>query len=217
MILTEADLAPFRDANGLAHLEPLPGFLESAAALLSPGRVVLPSEMLTPTHKAFETEWNAFDSSRPRETLQAIPVLAFRRHVPVLNPAVEWRGLVHQCSGFYCQQMRMVATRLRPRPAIAAHLNGIVRKHYDADAGFLHPDNLRASQVVSYVETLARLGLDCDVSWRNLTEGAYPIDATQKHLDLLTEEALPLAEIADWSDQEPRHNAVILLLAWNSD
>ncbi|MBD9652170.1 hypothetical protein JVX98_25310 [Ensifer sp. PDNC004] len=111
----------------------------------------------------------------------------------------------------------MIATRLRPTPAIAAHLNAIVRKHHDADAGFLHPDNLRASQIVSYVETLARLGLDCDVSWRNLTEGAYPIDATQAHLDRLTEEALPPAEIADWSDPEPRHNAVILLLAWNSD
>lgn len=64
---------------------------------------------------------------------------------------------------------------------------------------------------------LARLGLDCENSWRNLTEGAYPIDATQGHLDLLTEEALPLAKSAGWSGQEPRHNAVILLLAWHSD
>jgi hypothetical protein len=54
-------------------------------------------------------------------------------------------------------------------------------------------------------------------SRRNLTAGAYSMDATQEHLDLLTEEALPLAKIADWSCQGPRHNAVILLLAWNSD
>ncbi|MEI2299550.1 hypothetical protein [Ensifer sp. MJa1] len=217
MILTEADLAPFRDANGLVHLEPLPGLLGSAAALLSSGRVVLPNGLLTPTHKAFVADWNAFDADRPRETLEAIPVLAFRRKVPVLNPTLEWRGLIHQCSGSYCQQMRMIATRLRPRPAVAEHLNAIVREHYGRDAGFVHHDNLRASQIVSYVEMLARLGLNCEISWKNLTEGVYPIDATQLHLDLLTEEAPPLAEIADWSHEDPEHGAVILLLAWNSD
>ncbi|WP_179119506.1 hypothetical protein [Ensifer adhaerens] len=46
--------------------------------------------------------------------------------------------------------------------------------------------------------------------------GSFPIDATQENLDLVAEGAPLLSAIADWSD-EPHHEAVILLLAWNSD
>ncbi len=177
MILTEGDLSPFRDANGWAHLPPLPEIFERNPEMLPAyaRRVALPDSLLTPTHNVFEGDWHAPGDVRGhRETLQAIPVLAFRKRVPVLSPALTWYGLIHQCSGFYCQQMRMVAARLRPRPEIALSLDAIVREYYDADAGLLHHDNLRASQIVDYVRTLERLGLNCETSWRNLTEAAFP-------------------------------------------
>lgn len=220
MNLTEAELAPYRDGNDLAHLLPLPGLLWADNAMLPTyaQRAVLPDKLLTPTHKVFSSDWHTpKDIGTPQKTLQAIPVLAFRQFVPILNPALQWQGLIHQCAGLYCYQMRMIATRLRPQPAIAPHLNAIVREYYDADVGFLHQVNLRASHIVSYAAALGRLGLTCETSWSNLNEGAYPIDATQENLDLLAEDAPPLSEIADWSGRQPQDCAIILLLAENSD
>lgn len=220
MILTEAELAPYRDGNGLAHLLPLPGLQFADNEMLPPyaRRTLLPNTLLTPTHKVFKSDWHTpADKGTPRETLQAIPVLALMRFVPILNPRLLWQGLQHQCAGVYCNQLRMIATRLRPRPAIAPHLNAIVRENYDGEAGFFHQNHLRASHIVSYVATLERLGLTCETSWSNLNEAAYPIDATQENLDLITEGAPPLSEIADWSAHEPQDCAIILLLSDNSD
>lgn len=220
MILTEAELAPYRDGNGLAHLLPIPGLFVTDNEMLPPyaRRTLLPDTLLTQTHKVFNSDWHApEDKGMPQETLQAIPVLALMRFIPILNPSLQWQGLKHQCAGFYCYQMRMIATRLRPRPAIAPHLNAIVRENYDGEAGFFHQSRLRASQIVSYVTTLGRLGLTCETSWSNLNEAAYPIDATQENLDIITEDAPPLSEIADWSAHEPQDCAIILLLSDNSD
>lgn len=90
MKLTEGDLSPFRDANGLAHLPPLPEIFERNPELLPAyaRRVAMPDSLLTPTHEVFERDWHVSgDVTAHRETLQAIPVLAFRTRVPVLNPA----------------------------------------------------------------------------------------------------------------------------------
>lgn len=220
MILTEAELASYRDGSGLAHFLPLPELHLADNEMLPPyaRRTLLPNTLLTPTHKIFKSDWHTpVDKGVPRETLQAIPVLALMRFVPILNPRLQWQGLQHQCAGVYCHQMRMIATRLRPRPVIAPHLNAIVRENYDGEAGVFHQNHLRASHIVWYVATLERLGLTCEISWRNLNEAAYPIDATQENLNLITEDAPPLSEIADWSACEPENCAIILLLSDNSD
>jgi len=42
-------------------------------------------------------------------------VLAFIGWAPVLNPRREWYVLDHQCGGYACEHVAMIATRLVPR------------------------------------------------------------------------------------------------------
>jgi len=81
-------------------------------------------------------------------------------------------------------------------------------------------DELLASRIVRYVNGLNELDLDCESSWRHLTESVYPIDATQENLDRIAENAPKLDDLVDWSGfirARYANDPVILLLTENSD
>lgn len=157
----------------------------------------------TPTDELFGDDW--LDRSAPtrQEGLKVIVVLAFTRSLPDLRFDREWLAIQHQCGGHTSDQLPMIGTRLRPRASVGTALLRIARDRYDEDDGWFVRDALRASQIVSYSAALNAVGLDCEVSWRLLQEGTYPIDATQRNIDRLAEDPPDLRALADWKDCGP--------------
>jgi hypothetical protein len=113
----------------------------------------------------------------------------------------------------------MIATRLTPNPSILPALNAIARACFYAEGGRFSNLDLLASRIVFYATALNRLGLDCECTWRNLSEGLYPIDATQENLDRVAQDAPDLSTIVDWPTKSVRYSRdpAIFLVAENSD
>ena len=153
------------------------------------------------------------------EKFELLVVLAFTRYLPVLKPGREWLGLVHQCGGHKCEQELMVATRLTPRPSVIPTFEHIVREGFAANH-FYRGAPVLASRFVSYVAKLTSIGLDCECTWPYLTEGLYPIDATQDNLDRIADDAPDLETIADWKGflrARYSDDPVVFLITENSD
>lgn len=211
MIVTERMLAFYRTAGRPLSLGwPCPRDV--------PG---VPFEFFSDSEMFLGSFWGTgSDGEDPARDLQAVPVLAFTRSVPVLRPGREWVALRHQAGGYSCEKVLMIATRLEPRPALKPALDAIVREGYFAEDGRFDRHDILASRIAWHVKALAGLDLDCESSWRLLTESVYPIDATQDNLDRLAVSAPVLDEIADWTRSirvRYSRDPVILLLTRNSD
>jgi hypothetical protein len=226
MIVTEEILAPYRSKDGCVQISYNPysysHYLSKYGGIDSVLR--LPEDMFTPTDQAFRSDWPNLDGpknlSDPRETLEIVLVLAFTRWAPVLNPGREWLALEHQCGGYSNAVIKMIATKLTPRPSVVSPLRLIAREGYGAEKGNFDRSQLVASRIASYVAALARIGLDCEASWRHLTESMYPIDATQANLDRVAENAPELASIAAWEGRQWAgyiNDPAIFFLTENSD
>ncbi len=144
-----------------------------------------------------------------------VAVLAFTQSVPLLSANYEWFCADHQAGGHACDQVRFVGTPLNLRPSIDEHLRQLAKKYYYAQCGHFYRGRLRASDIVGYVETLHSLGFECEYSWRLFQEGIYPIDATQAHLDRLSDRPPNLNDIT--ARGKTLDNLTILVLAENSD
>lgn len=145
-------------------------------------------------------------------------LLAFTRFVPVLKPGREWIALQHQCGGYFCQQLNVVATPLRIRPEVSPGLLRIARNRSGLHGGYFWSDNVLASDITNYVRDLDELDLDCECTWRLLTESVYPIDATAENLKTIAADLPDLSHAVE-GDLPPRYdsNAAILVIAQNSD
>lgn len=168
-------------------------------------------------HELFGDDWS--DRSNAPEGMKIVVLLAFTRSLPELRFDREWLAIYHQCGGHMSNYVSMIATRLRPRALVGDALLRIARDRYGEDDGWFSQDGVRASQIVSYSAALAAVGLDCDVTWRFLQQGTYPIDATQQNLDRLAEDAPDLRAIADWRGRAPNRysrDPVILVLCDDS-
>jgi hypothetical protein len=207
MIVTEGILAPYRGKNGK--------LLVTRTGYVSPyeSPPLVPHGLFTSTFKAFGENW---PSSGNRGI---ILVLAFSKSVPILRPGREWLALVHQTGGYLCEQTGMIATRLEPRRSILPKLESIARDNFFADSGRFDRADLLASRIVSYFTALKAIDLDCECTWRNLTEGLYPIDATPENLNRITENPPDLDSIAFWDHPRARYSdePAIFFLAENSD
>ncbi len=213
MIVTEEMLAPYRtDGRPLSISFP---FQRDAARV--------PSSLFSDSETFLGSFWRmqpSSDGENPAQGLQAVPVLAFTRSVPILKPGREWMALDHQAGGYCCEHVRMIATRLEPRPSLKPALDAIVREGYFAEDGRFYKFDILASRIAWLVKALAALDLDCESSWRLLTDSVYPIDATQENLERLAVSAPVLDEIADWTGVirvRFSDDPVILLLTENSD
>jgi hypothetical protein len=211
MIVTEEILARYRTAGGPVGIDG-----RSASRL--------PDSIFTSTDEAFRSDWANHRSpgsrSISKERLEIVLVLAFVRTLPVLRPGREWLALDHQCGGYSCAHEVMIATRLIPRPSVLPALQLIAREGFYAATGHFDRHQLLASRIASYVTSLARIGLDCECTWRYLTESLYPIDATQDNLHRVAGDAPDLDSMADWkgfSRARYSDNPVILFMTENSD
>jgi hypothetical protein len=185
----------------------------------------LPSALFTRTSDLFFRDADSPLSSWPtedeeRQAIHVVPVLAFLHTVPVLAGNRELIALQHQCGGYHCLQVAMIATLLTPHPSFKEKLDQIGRQFYFAQHGQLEPGNMLASSIAAYVTALSAIGLDCECTWRRLSEGLYPIDCTQENLNKIARDAPSLDMLADWRGfTRARYSMdpMILLLANNSD
>lgn len=127
----------------------------------------------------------------------------------ILYPAVfrpmaagrDWFGIQHQIGGMACDQVRVQATLLRPRPEVLAGMIEIEEKGFDGGTGGFGPPSL--SECAAYDASLKRLFggmVGCERSHGFLAEGFYPLDPTQEALAALCGETLPedLDALVDW-------------------
>jgi hypothetical protein len=212
MIVTEEILAQYRKAGG-------PLGIDGRSASRLPDSI-----KFTSTHEAFRSDWANHRSpgsrSISKERLEIVLVLAFVGTVPALRPGREWLALDHQCGGYSCLHEVMIATRLIPRPSVLPALQLIARDGFYAETGHFDRSQLLASRIASYVTSLARIGLDCECTWRCLTESLYPIDATQDNLNRVAEDAPDLDSIAEWKGfgrVRYSNDPVIFFMTENSD
>jgi hypothetical protein len=203
MIITEGELSRFR--SGKTDLVPI--------KKLSPRSFTL-------TNCVFESEWPQRDPNAPwtEPDHEIVIVFAFTEWVPVLKSGREWFALDHQCGGLLCEHLHMIATRLQPRPAIYPLARQIAQEGWGADNGRFDSFDLLASRIAWYLTALKRIGVDCECTWRLLTEGVYPIDATDANLHRLVEDPPELSDLAlNYSPARYDPNPAILILADNSD
>jgi hypothetical protein len=180
--------------------------------------------LFTATDKVFQSDWSNHrspgSSSVLVERLEVVLVLAFARSVPVLLPDRKWVGLSHQCGGYSNTGEIMIATRLTPRASVLPTLQTIAREGFFAENGHFDSGQVLASRIASYIAALGQIGVDCESTWRYLTESLYPIDATQENLTRLAEDAPDLATIANWSGfirARYANDPVIFFMTENSD
>ena len=209
MLITEELLSPFRTKDGALEFN-------------SHFTTGIPHQLFSRTTEVFSADWSTgIASDDPKNTLKIVMTLAFTRRIPPLKPGRTWLGLEHQCGGLACEQQRMIATPLNPRPSMISPFLEIAREGYCGDNGhFYRGAPILASRIVSYFTALARIGLDCECTYPHLTEALYPIDATQDNLDRIATDAPLLDEIADWTDfTRARYSddPVIFCMVQNSD
>jgi hypothetical protein len=203
MMITEGDLSRFRSGK--------------ADRLMIRD---LPYQWFTLANHVFESEWPQTDPNArwTEPDHEIVVVFAFTESVPVLKPQPEWFALDHQCGGFLCEHLHMIATRLKPRPAIYPLARQIAQEGWGADRGLFDGLHLLASRIGWYLTALKRMGVDCECTWRHLTEGVYPIDATDANLRRLVEDPPKLSDLAlNYSPARYDPNPAILILADNSD
>jgi hypothetical protein len=212
MIISEAMLAPHRKNGG--------------SVSISGGSQHSISLPVTYTTDAFCSDWSAHREPGSRmvsiEKLEVVLVLAFTINVPILKPDREWVSLYHQCGGGSCECQTMLATRLTPRAGVLPTLRSIAREGFGAETGHFDRHQVLASRIAAYVAALRQIGLDCEASWRYLTESLYPVDARQDNLDRIAENAPDLETMVEWRGYKPPlrgylQDPVIFFVTENSD
>jgi hypothetical protein len=204
MIVNERYLRTLRDERGLFRL---PSYIADDA--------------FSWPQEEFRLYWNDEFSDAGRR--DGVLVLAFTDLVPPLRDGREWHCIRHQHGGRMCNQIRMIATPLKPRAAIRPFLNRIASEGYSADRGWFCDQHLDGSRLNWYVSRLEDLGLECERTWPQLSESRYPIDATQKNLRRIAVVAPELDALADWnnwrrqSHRDARPSLAVFYIVENSD
>jgi hypothetical protein len=183
MIIYEENLKVMRDSKGFFCVD---------ARLLS--------DFISYVDKDFDLKW--YDRSNNEDEFDGVLLLAFTKFVPPLKPVRQWHAIRHQHGGYGCHHIEMIATRLVPRPEVLPVLKSIAREGCGAEGGRFDQDNLLASRLISYASMLNEVGLNCECSWRHLSESLYPIDATQENLQRIAEDAPELDDLADWTHMD---------------
>jgi hypothetical protein len=148
------------------------------------------------------------------ESGETVAMLAFTTSLSRLLPGLDWLAVEHQSGGHATRQPHFVGLRLAIRAGMVEPLRDLAREYYGSAGGHFYPENVLASDIVSYVEKLASWGLVCDRSYRLLQEGVYPIDATSEALALIADNPPDLDIV---QDRLGYGGLAILILAENSD
>ncbi|WP_019588429.1 hypothetical protein [Deinococcus apachensis] len=106
-----------------------------------------------------------------------------------LHPSRTWHHVRHQAGGLHCAQVELLATELTPRPEREAGLRQLADLFADSN---LSGWGTTIDDLVQYREALReRVGVDCNLSYRDFREAIYPVDVTPRHLRHLTADRLP--------------------------
>jgi hypothetical protein len=197
--ITEADLAP-RRPNGWRPVLLVP-------SELSPRANDLPLDLFGDSGDLFPHELSGCSGG-------VVALLAFTRCVPPLSPNYEWFCISHQSGGHACNHPNFVGTPLRLRPDIQTGLRNLAARYHDA-GGHFHRGNVPASGIFAYVHELGDIGLHCETSYSLLEEGVYPVDATEQHLNILSECPPLLDALSDAF--RSADGLVVIVLSENSD
>lgn len=217
MLITEADLGPYRIANGKTGTDTSLPFIGWGTRYL---RVLLPNELFTPSWEIFQ-----FRNCRKEDinvgdptTLEIVLLLAFTESVPVLSRTYQWMAIEHQGGGISTRHPRFIATQLTPRPSVYPALCKLARDRWFAHRGNLYQERITAEDIATYHNDLIKIGVNCDYSYPHLIESVYPIDATQANLDVLAEDAPRLERITvPPTNIHDRKNLAMFVLTDNSD
>jgi hypothetical protein len=212
MIITEADIAPYRRKSGITEGEmPFRG-LEARQAGTSGVQ-----KLFTPSSKLLKDELFNSDNTTG-DTLEIALFLAYTASAPILRDGYQWLAVDHQAGGIATRPFLFIGIRLEPRAEIYRPLRQIARKWWFAESGALYPERVTARHIGAYSRALEDIGLDCDFSYPHLMESVYPIDAVQPNLDRVAENAPSLKDIAGVNGgQRENKNLIIVAITENSD
>lgn len=101
----------------------------------------------------------------------------------------EFINLAHQTAGHSCSQLYFNATILEPTEVGLKLMMKVNRRYLDSEIGWFGGPTLE--QANEYKEILNRFGVDCNCSYLDLTEAAYPIDLKPEYLKILCKDQLP--------------------------
>lgn len=95
--------------------------------------------------------------------------------------------IAHQTAGILCHQRYIVGTVLKPKPKVLEAMKFISDFWLEKESIF----GFGLNEIFEYRKQLnAKLGVDCDNSFRDFEEGIYPIDVTKASLKKLTTEKI---------------------------
>ena len=113
------------------------------------------------------------------------------------SSARRWLKISHQAAGMACNQYRLYCTVLCPNSArIEANMRNLSEKWFASNLGCF---GVSLNEIIQYRNDIRSFfNADCNVSYRSLQEGLYPIDV--KFAGQLTNDKLPedLDDLIQW-------------------
>jgi hypothetical protein len=104
------------------------------------------------------------------------------------NPEI-WQEITHQAGGFACISFVRRCIVLPIKDSAYRGIRELTDKWEDSCVGLMGVPTLRDAN--SYNQDLEKLGLSCDLSYKDMMEGVYPFDTTVESLRKLTDFSLP--------------------------
>jgi len=105
-----------------------------------------------------------------------------------------WRALAHQTTGLACRTFRVVGVLLESRPQAVPVLAGLAGFADRAGHDCVGIGGVSLSELAAYRDLLAAHGLTAEGCYQWLTEGVYPVDATEESLAALSSTPVPSSE-----------------------
>ena len=178
-------------------------------------------DWVTDHYGALSAPWH--QGCSPCDLLEVVVLLAFMERVPKLPSGRQWYALHQQADGHSCGQYYFVGTQIIPRRSLYPALRQVARDRYPGGrAGWdgshffsteKHPD---PELLQAYRSQIAEIGFEYSGNW--LVESIYPLDVSQKSLEILTEDSLLLRDFGINSSSDiGATGAVFLVLSENSD
>lgn len=147
------------------------------------------------THKP----WSDKPNEGPYILESELPCVVLFTLRPYKFVNLSFKCVSHQTAGVMCWHKQLYGVALEPKPVVADLASALEKQWFDSN---VYMPSL--GQAVAYSRTLAKYGLSCDNSYRNMQEAFYPIDLTSEALEILSDsyntlDVGNLDDLIDWS------------------
>jgi hypothetical protein len=152
------------------------------------------------------------------------PVGFWNELAPTLAPGVLQRAgliyILHQAGGHACLQLGYVGRPVELAEPALEWATTLCRDHYHAEQGWFSEGT--PGNIAAYRERARSLGLTADLlddlaAGYDLVESLYPLDASDRNLEILLRGGIPTALVPLLENREIRRRMIFVLLADNSD